>query len=155
MPGHASPVIALVWDENSSEPARRFVSAAEDDRVVSVWDATNGKMTASVPLDSEARYVTFGTESEVSILLALAVSGKVSLYNLPEGTKSKGVSTLSPQSIVSVEYAGKKGDDATAADIVAAAFVPGNQSKVVLARLVGVKPVFDTIVGIYLTTTLI
>ncbi|CAE6421146.1 unnamed protein product [Rhizoctonia solani] len=145
MPGHASPVIALVWDKNSSEPARRFVSAAEDDRVVSVWDATNGKMTASVPLDSEARYVTFGTESEVSILLALAVSGKVSLYNLPEGTKPKGVSTLSPQSIVSVEYAGKKGGDATAADIVAAAFVTGNQSKVVLARLVGVKPVFDTI----------
>ncbi|KAF8709215.1 Dip2/Utp12 Family, partial [Rhizoctonia solani] len=145
VPGHASPVMALVWDKNSSGPAQRFVSAAEDDRVVSVWDAASGKMVASVPLDSEARHVTFGVESEVSILLALAVSGKVSLYTLPEGVKSKGVSTLSPQSVINVEYAGKKGGDPTAADVVAVSFVPENQGKVVLARLVGVKPVFDTV----------
>ncbi|KAH7343457.1 WD40-repeat-containing domain protein [Rhizoctonia solani] len=145
VPGHASPVIALVWDRHSSEPAWRFVSAAEDDRVVSVWDATSGKMIASVPLDSEARHVMFGAESGAPILLALAVSGKVSLYTLQEGAKSKGVSTLSPQSVVSVEYAGKKGSDPTAADVVAATFVPGAQDKVIVARLVGVKPVFDTI----------
>ncbi|KAL5636633.1 hypothetical protein ACGC1H_000555 [Rhizoctonia solani] len=145
VPGHASPVIALVWDHNSSEPARCFVSAAEDDRVVSVWDAVSGKMMASVPLDSEARHVTFGADSGASVLLALAVSGKLSLYTLPEGVKSKGVSTLSPQSVVSIEYAGKKGGDPATADVVAAAFVPGTQGKVVLARLVGVKPVFDTI----------
>ncbi|KAJ1308984.1 hypothetical protein OPQ81_004666 [Rhizoctonia solani] len=145
VPGHASPVISLGWDHHSSEPARRFVSAAEDDRVVSVWDAVSGKMVASVPLDSEARHVTFGVESGTSMLLALAVSGKASLYTLPESIKPKGVSTLSPQSILSVEYAGKKGSDPTAADVVAAAFVPGTQGKVVLARLVGVKPVFDTI----------
>ncbi|CAE6505721.1 unnamed protein product [Rhizoctonia solani] len=145
VPGHASPVIALVWDRYSSELARRFVSAAEDDRVVSVWDAVSGKMIASVPLDSEARHVTFGAESGAPVLLALAVSGKVSLYTLPEGAKPKGVSTLSPQSVVSVEYAGKKGGDPAAADVVSAAFVPGTQGKVVLVRLVGVKPVFDTI----------
>ncbi|CUA69168.1 U3 small nucleolar RNA-associated protein 5 [Rhizoctonia solani] len=143
VPGHASPVIALIWEHHSSEPARRFVSAAEDDRVVSVWDAVNRKMIASVPLDSEARHITFGTEN--SVLLALAVSGKVSLYTLPEGAKSKGVSTLSPQSVISVEHAGKKGGDPALADVVAATFVPGAQGKVVLARLVGVKPVFDTL----------
>ncbi|KAG8759026.1 Small subunit (SSU) processome component [Ceratobasidium sp. 423] len=144
VPGHASPVIALIWDRHSSEPARRFVSAAEDDRVVSVWDAVSGKMIASVPLDSEARHITFGAQSGAPVLLALAVSGKVSLYTLPDA-KPKGVPTLSPQSVVSVEYAGKKGGDPAAADVVAAAFVPGTQAKVVLARLVGVKPVFDTI----------
>lgn len=151
VPGHASPVTTLAWDRLSSEPAQRFVSAAEGDRVVSVWDAANGRMVASVPLDSDARHVAFGVESTASILLALAVSGKVSLYTLPEKpattTKSKlAVSALSPQSVVSVEYAGKKGADPVAADVVAAAFVPGDEGKVVLARLVGVKPVFDTIV---------
>lgn len=151
VPGHASPVTTLAWDQLSSEPAQRFVSAAESDRVVSVWDATNGRMVASVPLDSDARHVAFGAESTTSVLLALAISGKVSLYTLPEKpaatTKPKHtVSALSPRAVVSVEYAGKKGADPVAADVVAAAFVPGDEGKIVLARLVGVKPVFDTIV---------
>ncbi|KAF8605280.1 WD40 repeat-like protein [Ceratobasidium sp. AG-I] len=149
VPGHASPVTTLAWDRLSSEPAQRFVSAAEGDRVVSIWDATNGRMVASVPLDSDARHVAFGADS-TSTLLALAVSGKVSLYTLPEKpattTKSKlAVSALSPRAVVSVEYAGKKGADPVAADVVAAAFVLGDEGKVVLARLVGVKPVFDTV----------
>lgn len=151
VPGHASPVIALVWDHPSYGPAQRFVSAAEDDRVVSVWDATSGRMVASVPLDSEARDITFGAESTSPTLLALAVSGKVSLYALPESSATKpkgGVLTLLPRSVINVEYAGKKGADPVLADVVAATFAPGDEGKIVLARLVGVKPVFDTIVRV-------
>ncbi|KAG9077221.1 Small subunit (SSU) processome component [Ceratobasidium sp. UAMH 11750] len=150
VPGHASPVTSLVWDQLPSGPAERFVSAAEGDRVASVWDATSGRMVASVPLDSDARHVAFGTVSGTSTLLALASSGKVSLYKLPEkaaaSTKAKpSVSALVPRSVVKVQYAGKKGGDPAAADVVAAAFVPNDQGKIVVARLVGVKPVFDTI----------
>jgi U3 small nucleolar RNA-associated protein 5 len=152
VPGHASPVITLAWDHLPSGPAERFVSAAEGDRVVSVWDVTNGRMVASVPLDSDARHVAFGAESASSNLLALATSGKVSLYTLPDksatATKSKNsIAALAPRSVVTVEYAGKKGADPVAADVVAAVFVPGDEGQVVVARLVGVKPVFDTIVS--------
>ncbi|KAG9105052.1 Small subunit (SSU) processome component [Ceratobasidium sp. 370] len=150
VPGHASPVTALIWDQLSSGPAERFVSAAEGDRVASVWDATSGRMIASVPLDSDARHVAFGAVSGTSTLLALASSGRVSLYTLPEklaaSTKAKpSVSALAPRSVVKVQYAGKKGGDPIAVDVVAAAFVPNDQGKIVIARLVGVKPVFDTI----------
>ncbi|KAG9121208.1 Small subunit (SSU) processome component [Ceratobasidium sp. 392] len=150
VPGHASPVTTLSWDRLSTGPAERFVSAAEGDRVASVWDATSGRMVASVPLDSDARHVTFGTGTAASTLLALASSGKVSVYTLPEkpatSTKAKAsISALVPRSTVKVQYAGKKGGDPVAADVVAAAFVPNDGGKVVVARLVGVKPVFDTI----------
>ncbi|KAG8711083.1 Small subunit (SSU) processome component [Ceratobasidium sp. 394] len=131
VPGHASPVTSLVWDQLPSGPAERFVSAAEGDRVASVWDATSGRMVASVPLDSDARHVAFGTVSGTSTLLALASSGKVSLYKLPEkaaaSTKAKpSVSALVPRSVVKVQYAGKKGGDPAAADVVAAAFLGSN-----------------------------
>ncbi|KAG8734256.1 Small subunit (SSU) processome component [Ceratobasidium sp. 428] len=107
-------------------------------------------MVASVPLDSDARHVAFGAGVAASTLLALASSGKVSLYTLPEklatSAKSKAsVSALSPKSTVKVQYAGKKGGDPVAADVVAATFVPADEGKVVVARLVGVKPVFDII----------
>ncbi|KAG8734238.1 Small subunit (SSU) processome component [Ceratobasidium sp. 428] len=150
VPGHASPVIALAWDQLATGPAERFVSAAEGDRVASVWDANTGRMVASVPLDSDARHVVFGAGAAASTLLALASSGKVSLYTLPEksatSAKAKAsVSALSPKSAVKVQYAGKKGGDPVAADVVAATFVPADEGKVVVARLVGVKPVFEII----------
>ncbi|QRV72814.1 U3 small nucleolar RNA-associated protein 12 [Ceratobasidium sp. AG-Ba] len=150
VPGHASPVATLAWDQLLSGPAERFVSAAEGDRVASVWDANSGRMVASVPLDSDARHVIFGTGTAASTLLALASSGKVTLYTLPEkpaiSAKSKtSIPALTPQSTIKVQYAGKKGGDPIAADVVAAAFVPDQEGQIAIARLVGVKPVFDTI----------
>ncbi|QRW01859.1 U3 small nucleolar RNA-associated protein 12 [Ceratobasidium sp. AG-Ba] len=100
-----------------SGPAERFVSAAEGDRVASVWDANSGRMVASVPLDSDARHVILDWNCRIDF----ASSGILWQVLRKEGRRSN------------------------AADVVAAAFVPDQEGQIAIARLVGVKPVFDTI----------
>ncbi|EEB91573.1 hypothetical protein MPER_10044 [Moniliophthora perniciosa FA553] len=65
--GHASPVKALKWD-GSQTPSRRFITMAEGDRVLSIWEVpsdmnSEGSMVASVQLDSDARAVSFSKSS--------------------------------------------------------------------------------------------
>nr|GAT57545.1 predicted protein [Mycena chlorophos] len=157
--GHASSVKQLHWDA-SQLPSTRFASLAEGDRVVSIWDtpensATEGRMVASVQLDSDARFISFSlaspTTSERQNLLVLAASGKISIYPIPTELSpptSSGrpqqlkVSTLLPRSTLSVST--KKAS--AGSHPVAASFAAGVNGNVRVARIVGgVRPVFDLV----------
>lgn len=162
--GHASSIKVLRWDA-SQTPSSRFLSMAENDRVLSIWQvpdgsATEGKMIASVQLDSDARTIALSmtspsSTSEKQTLLTLAASGKISIYPIPTelappSSSSRSphkISTLLPRSNVSVSA--KKG---TAAKVVDASFAADIDGHIRVARLVGgVKPVFDLVVSVSFT----
>lgn len=68
--GHASLVNSLLWDSRS-----RFLSSAESDRFIYVWDVpetigSEGKVAASIPLDSEVRSATLSTPSGLGSIAA-------------------------------------------------------------------------------------
>jgi U3 small nucleolar RNA-associated protein 5 len=127
---------------------------AESDRVVSLWDAPSpdsntGKMVASVQLDSDARHVSLSTSA--SILLILSASGKVTVYPIPEmfappvssnRTQPK-LPTLLPRSTLSVSPKKNSGQ------VVAVSFVEGAPRSIRVARILGVKPVFDVLVSVF------
>ncbi|KAI0344075.1 NUC189-domain-containing protein [Trametopsis cervina] len=155
--GHASSVKSLQWDTSS-----RFLSSAEADRFVYLWDVpgtdgAEGKVVASIPVDSEVRTISLGARpsgaptSGSQILLALSASGRIYLFPIPSdftpASSSKGKSkviTLTPKSTINVS-APKKGGD-RGSDVISAAFLPGEDSKVRIARLAGgVRPVFDVV----------
>ncbi|KAJ6626921.1 WD40-repeat-containing domain protein [Mycena sp. CBHHK59/15] len=161
--GHASSIKQLRWDA-SQTPSTRFLSMAEGDRIVSVWEApdgsvTDGKMVASVQLDSDARTIslsiaspthTISSTSERQNLLTLTASGKISIFPVPaelvppassSRTQHK-VSTLLPRSNLSVSA--KKG--VSASQVVDASFAVGLVGHIRVARIVGgVRPVFDLV----------
>lgn len=155
--GHASLIKHLQWD-TSQTPANRFVSLAEADRVISIWEVpakpdTPGKMVASVQLDSDARTIALksSSASETQTLLTLAASGKVSVFPIPAellppaSTKSTQhkVSTLLPRSTLATSNKGP-----TAPQVVAASFVNGIEGRIRIARIVaGIKPVFNVVVS--------
>lgn len=104
--GHATPVRCLRWDYPE---AKRFASAAEDDRLVYLWElpepaSSKGKMIASCPLDSAALQVELASSSGVSLIATLSLSGQISLSPIPRelvasSTKSSSkhqVPTLHP-----------------------------------------------------------
>ncbi|KAJ3910430.1 WD40-repeat-containing domain protein [Lentinula edodes] len=148
--GHASSIKMLQWDTSAS-PCRRFVSMAENDRVISLWevpsdDLTTSKMVASVQLDSDARYVSLSTST--STLLTLAASGKVSVYPVPDElvppassnrTQHK-IPTLLPRSTLFVSSKGNS------SHLVASSFVEGSSRSIRVVRIVGgVRPVFNVL----------
>lgn len=162
--GHASSIRRLQWD-TSQKPSSRFLSMADSDRFIYVWDvptgaSTEGKMVLSIPLDSNVRHVslsiprasqspsTLGKQS----ILALSTSGKISIYPIPseltppansEKIKHK-VPTLLPRSIVNISS--KKAS--SAAQVVDASFIPEDEGQIKVARIVGgVRPVFSIIVS--------
>ncbi|KAF7306498.1 Utp12 domain-containing protein [Mycena indigotica] len=156
--GHASSIKQLHWDA-SQTPSTHFVSLAEGDRIVSIWETpedsvSEGKMIASVQLDSDARSTSFSASSpsttERQNLLTLTASGKMSIYPiptelLPPASSSRiqhKVSTLLPRSTLSIST--KK---ATSGALpIAAAFAAGVSGNVRVARIVGgVRPVFDLV----------
>ncbi|OCH92662.1 NUC189-domain-containing protein [Obba rivulosa] len=149
--GHASLVKDLRWSSSS-----RFLSMAEADRFVYVWDvseaaSSEGKIAASIPLDSDARSISLSTpsSSQQSILLTLSAGNKISIFPLPtEGTvpspsKSKQkIATLEPTSTVSISS--KK--DVEPVKVVAASFIAGEEGRIRVARLVGgIQPVFEVV----------
>lgn len=160
--GHASSIRHLQWDA-SQTPINRFVSLAEADRVVSIWEvpqkpATEGKMVASVQLDSDARAFSLSKSSpstspaEKQTLLTLAASGKVSVFPIPSellppasSTRTQHkISTLLPRSTLAASS--KKGTSGV--QVVAASFVDGEEGRIRIARIVGgVRPVFDVLVS--------
>ncbi|KAJ7293818.1 WD40-repeat-containing domain protein [Mycena rebaudengoi] len=160
--GHASSIKQLQWD-TSETPPTRFLSLAEGDRIVSIWQVpdgsvTDGKMVASVQLDSDARVISLSvppsdsSPSERQNLLTLTASGKISIFPIPSElvppasssrTQHKHkVSTLLPRSNLSVST--KKGSSAS--QVVNASFAAGVVGHIRVARIVGgVRPVFDLV----------
>lgn len=164
--GHASAITHLQWDA-SQTPSTRFLTMAEADRFVYVWEvpetqsgsSAEGKIIASIPLDSDARTIALSVptsstpSSTQQSLLTLAASGKISVFPIPTELVAPAssnrvqhkVPTLLPRSNVSA--ASKK--NASAAPIVDATFAHGEQGRLRVARLVGgARPVFDVVVSI-------
>ncbi|KAF8592000.1 NUC189-domain-containing protein [Ramaria rubella] len=141
--GHASNVTHLQWDH--SQPSR-FISAAEADRVLNVWQVPDapskqGGITANIPLDAFARHTALSS-ADPPTLLTVSASGKVALFELPSPSKGTKIVTLSPRSIISSPS--QKGDDRT--PVIAATFVRHELGRLRVARLVGgVKPVFEEV----------
>lgn len=110
--GHASPVSDLRWLDKS-----RFFSSASVDRFVNVWEVptaskTDGKIVATIPLDSDARsiqlssYLSSAPSSE-PLLYALSATGKVSIFTVASDLTSpaKGKSaipSLLPKAVISL-----------------------------------------------------
>ncbi|KZT06229.1 WD40 repeat-like protein [Laetiporus sulphureus 93-53] len=145
--GHASPIRILRWSGPSC-----FLSMAEADRFVYVWEVPGtpgdeGKIAASIPLDSDARHLSLSPSS--SSFVTVSASGKVSVFPLssdistPSPSKAKQkITTLTPKSTISVST--KKGTGTV--EVVAAAFIPDEEGRVRVARLVnGVQPAFDVV----------
>jgi U3 small nucleolar RNA-associated protein 5 len=162
--GHASSIKSLQWDA-SQKPSSRFLSMADSDRFIYVWEvpsgaSTEGKIILSIPLDSNVRRIALSIprtpqpslNSEKQRILALSASGKISIYPIPseltppassEGTKHK-VPTLLPRSIVKVSS--KK---PSAAQVIDVSFVPDKDGHIQVARIVGgVRPMFHLVVSI-------
>ena len=162
--GHASLIKSLQWDA-SQEPSCRFLSMADSDRFVYVWEvptgaSTEGKIILSIPLDSNVRRISLSIprtpqpslNPEKQCILALSASGKISIYPIPselaspassEKTKHK-VPTLLPRSTVKVSS--KKSPPA--AQIVDASFVPNKDGHIQVARIAGgVRPMFHLVVS--------
>ncbi|KAG7450123.1 NUC189-domain-containing protein [Guyanagaster necrorhizus] len=151
--GHASAITAVQWDASQSR-SDRFISMAEADRVVSVWavpkgKASEGKLTASIQLDSEARAISLlhSSASPSQVLLILAASGRISVFPIPAElspptNSSHKVSTLLPRSTLAVPSA----KNSSGAQLLAASFVQGHPAQIRIARVVrGVRPVFDLV----------
>ncbi|GLB36536.1 putative dip2/Utp12 family protein [Lyophyllum shimeji] len=151
--GHASSIRQLEWDA-SQTPSTRFLSRAEADRFLYIWQvpegaSTEGKAVASISLDSDARGCSLSISekshdaTKKQTLLTLSASGKISIFPIPSelatptGSKHK-LSTLLPRSNLVTSA-----KSASTAKIVDAVFSSDGES-IRVARLVGgIRPVFD------------
>ena len=136
--GHASLVSNIRWETSS-----RFVTSAESDRFLYVWEvpdvgSNQGHIVFSAPLDSEVRSLFLSANQ----LLAISASGRISIFSLPSDSSSSSHSVnLEPLSTVTVSY--KKARSKV--EVVAASFLPRGQLRIATI-FGGVKPVFDTAV---------
>jgi U3 small nucleolar RNA-associated protein 5 len=159
--GHASSIRNLQWDA-SQIPSARFLSLAEADRFLYIWEvlegpSTEGRPVASIPLDSDARNFSLSIPqhspdiTERQTLLTLSASGKISIYPIPQelpppastSRTQHNISTLLPRSNLSVssKVAG------STSKVVDAAFSIEDKGSIRIARIVGgVRPVFDVVV---------
>ncbi|KAF5338420.1 hypothetical protein D9758_012223 [Tetrapyrgos nigripes] len=150
--GHSSWIKSLQWDA-SQAPSQRFVSMAEADRVVSIWQVpqstSQGHMVASVQLDSDARAISLTSSASLSksTLLTLSASGRICIYPMPEelssenSKKSQKLPTLLPRSTLSTSS-----QNAATTQVVAASFVEQEPGRVLVARIVeGIRPVFNVV----------
>jgi len=171
--GHASSIKHLQWDVSQEPTSSRFLSIAEGDRFVYIWEVPDtsqsrssfpkGKIVASIPLDSDARSISLSispstspTSPSTSIterqtLLTLAASGKISVFPIPtelvppanSNRTQHKVPTLLPRSNLSV--VSRKGS--SSAQVVGASFALREEGHIRIARIVaGVRPVFDLVV---------
>ncbi|KAG8998905.1 Small subunit (SSU) processome component [Tulasnella sp. 427] len=153
--GHASPVTSLQWDPTSPD---RFISIADNDRIAQVWKLQSekqggaGQLVATIPLDSTVRSLGFPAIASPAsrTLFALSDSGNLSLLSLPaklgeSGKKSNfQVKVLQSQCAVSTKTppADSSGQSAR---IIAAQFVEALGGHVNVARVVSMRPIFETI----------
>jgi U3 small nucleolar RNA-associated protein 5 len=157
--GHASSIRNLQWDA-SQEPSTRFLSLAEADRFLYIWEvldgsSAEGKPVASIPLDSDARTFSLSISkhspdtTQRQTLLTLSASGRISIYPIPEElsppastsrTQHK-ISTLLPRSNVTVA---SKADGS----VIDVTFSCEERDSIRVARIVGgIRPVFDLVVS--------
>ncbi|KAI0358952.1 NUC189-domain-containing protein [Trametes cingulata] len=152
--GHASPVNALQWVDRA-----RFLSSASADRFINVWEVptapkTDGKIIATIPLDSDTRaiYLTSPSSADSSsqqLLFALSAAGKVSVFtltaDLATASPSKGKSaipTLNPKSVISPSS--KK--NASALSVLAVSSADDIAGRLRVATVTGgVQLAFDTV----------
>jgi U3 small nucleolar RNA-associated protein 5 len=159
--GHASSIRNLQWDA-SQVPSTRFLSLAEADRFLYIWEATEGpsaegRPIASIPLDSDARNFSLSIshrspdKSERQTLLTLSASGKISIYPIPQELPPPAstvrtqhiISTLLPRSTLNVSSKLA----ASPSKVIDAAFSIEDKDSIRIARIVGgVQPVFDVVV---------
>ena len=136
-PGHASLISNIDWVD-----PLRFITFAESDRFVYVWevpevDSNQGHIAFSAPLDSDLRSLSLSA----SQLLAISASGRVSVFSLPSDPSSNNVVNLEPLSTIIVSYRKASAN----VEVVSASFLPRGQ--LIIATIFGgVKPVFDTAV---------
>ncbi len=162
--GHASPIKTTKWDCSNLQTTR-FISMAEMDRFLYVWDIpgsadTDGKAVASISLDSDAKSFSVSAPpepSEQSILLTLSASGKISLYHIPQTISSPSSSTASPARLPTIQprsnitSASKR--SSVSARVIDVSFIDGEYGSIRVARLVqGVRPVFTVVVRKHLIT---
>ncbi|KAF5355679.1 hypothetical protein D9756_004005 [Leucocoprinus leucothites] len=155
--GHASPVKSMKWDNTKKTPTR-FISMAEMDRFLYVWDVpdspdVDGTAAASIPLDSDARSFSLSNSPESStppVLLTLSASGKIALYPIPQQISLPSSSNRSPAKLPTLHprstivLAPKRSSIPT--PIIDASFVAGDRGKIRVARLIqGVRLVFTII----------
>ncbi|KAI0320975.1 WD40-repeat-containing domain protein [Amylostereum chailletii] len=139
--GHASNVTAIRWQ---SKNARHFASIAEGDRHIQLWavpepGAGEGALVASLPLDTDARCISFASQSGRAPLLALSASGRVAIFDVAAATAPKEKAKTTAVGSRTNIRPPKQGSP-----IVAAAFT--GEGSVRVARLIGgVKPVFDVV----------
>ncbi|KAH9846600.1 NUC189-domain-containing protein [Lenzites betulinus] len=149
--GHASPVSALEWIDRA-----RFISAAASDRFVNVWEVppaskTEGKIIATIPLDSDARAIHLSnppTSDAQHLLFALSAAGRVSVFTLASdlaiSSPAKGKSaipTLNPKSVISLSS--KK--NIAALSVLAVTSVDDTAGRLRVASVSGgVQLAFDT-----------
>lgn len=168
--GHASPVFALEWatTSSSSPSPSSFLSAAEGDRFVSIWQvpvieddedydsdedeaAPEGALIASIPLDTDVRSIGYASSStspsSANFAYALSASGALRIFSPPSepSVSAKGKHT---EPITSL--AGSNVSTAPSAPpIVSVCFDTQRPGSVRVARLVsGLKPVFDRVVSL-------
>ncbi|KAG6919548.1 hypothetical protein DXG01_004211 [Tephrocybe rancida] len=153
--GHASSIRQLQWDA-AQTPTTRFVSFAEADRFLYIWEApegssTEGKAVASIPLDSDSRSFSLSVSqkspsaTQKQSLLTLSASGKISLFPIPTefatSTSSKHkLPTLLPRSNLAASA-----KTASSAKVVNAVFAAEEGSIRVARLLSGIRPVFDVV----------
>ncbi|KAG6837912.1 hypothetical protein H0H93_013065 [Arthromyces matolae] len=157
--GHASSIRQLQWDA-SKTPSTRFVSLAEADRFVYIWEvpedsSTEGKAIASIPLDSDSRILSFSipqklprtSTSRKQTLLTLSASGKISIFPVPSELATSANSKQKLSTLLSRSILAASSKTASTAKVINAAFVPENNGAIRVARLVGgIRPVFDVVV---------
>lgn len=154
--GHASSISLTRWADSQTRP-ERFVSMAESDRYLYVWEvgggtSTGGKASASIPIDSDAR--TFSLSNSSPTLATLSASGQISVYPIPEELSppantsrlSHKIPTILPRSNI----AAPSKNSASSAPLINVAFSNTDTSSLTVARLAkGVRPVFSSIVSIF------
>ena len=136
--GHASLISNIYWDNPS-----RFVTSAESDRFLYVWevpeaDSNQGHIVFSAPLDSELRTLSFSANQ----LLAISANGRISIFSLPsDPPSSNNVVNLEPLSTIAVSYRKASAN----VEVVSASFLPRGQLRVATVSG-GIKPIFDNVV---------
>ncbi|KIY67506.1 NUC189-domain-containing protein, partial [Cylindrobasidium torrendii FP15055 ss-10] len=149
-PGHASPIRKLLW-VTPGAPSQRFVSMAENDRVVSIWEVprnngTDGKLVASIQLDADVRSVALQDAEASSTLLTLSTTGRISICPIPSELNTppnapQKIATLLPRSTIAVPPSKNR----SGVLLVGAGFCSPSGSVEVVRLVGGVKPVFDRV----------
>lgn len=160
--GHATKIRYLQWDA-SQTPSTRFLSLAETDRFLYIWEVSEGlsaegKPVASIPLDSDARRFALSISrkssnaTERQTLLTLSASGKLAIFPIPQelappassNRTQHQIPTLLPRSNVVISSK----NISNTARVVDATFSTGNEGSIRVARIVGgIRPVFDVLVS--------